>query len=76
MAALVKKRCKEWRKANRYTMRAVAERAGVTRQAINAFENGSGCTGRIVAAYVSLGMPATDIIALIMDGGAGNAKTD
>ena len=58
----IKQECRKWRIANRYTMKAIAEAAGVSRQAIREFEVGSGCTMKIIAAYVKVGMPLTDIM--------------
>lgn len=58
----IKQQCRQWRIANRYTMQAIAEVAGVSRQAIREFEIGSGCTMKIIAAYVKIGMPVTEIM--------------
>ena len=58
----IKKRCREWRIANRYTMTDIAANAGVTRQAIRCFETGSGCTSRIIAGYLRAGMPVSELI--------------
>lgn len=59
---LIKKRCREWRIANRYTMTDIAANAGVTRQAIRCFETGSGCTVRVISGYLRAGMPMADLI--------------
>ena len=65
--SIIKDRCRAWRIQNRYTMRAVADAAGVTRQAVSCFELYSGCSARIIRGYIKLGMPA-DILLLYVEG--------
>lgn len=65
---IIKDRCRRWRIDNRYTVQAVADAAGVTRQAVSSFELSRGCSMRIIKGYIALGMPATDIICLFLGG--------
>lgn len=58
----IRNRCRQWRIANRYPMSRVAEIAGVSRQAVRSFETKSGHSKRMIAAYIQLGMPVSELI--------------
>lgn len=73
--------CRKWRIENRYSMTRVAELAGVSRQAVRSFELKSGHSKRMIAAYIELGMPVSDLIEAsgldvfdILEGGADNGE--
>lgn len=58
----IKAKCRDWRIANRYTISAIADAAGVSRQAVCAFELRRGFTTRILRGYIKTGMPVSEII--------------
>lgn len=73
--------CRKWRIENRYPMTRIAEIAGVSRQAVRSFELKSGHSKRMIAAYIQLGLPVSNLIEAsglnvfdILEGGSENGE--